>query len=328
MDSPAPAPKNDRRKRVDIPAFLQRSGVKLKEGLRAQTPEPAAVPPPQQHGDNPDTNRSNRIDRHSLPPHNEEQAARGLPRSPIPHQGLLALRPRSFLSKIATATPTTHLPCRDQHVDDTNTMKAEEEARRHGRGILSSMPGLERGRDAVAENVESGAGRAAANKEPSAPRVGGGYREAWEDEYDAVRRRQQLAANEEEDGEDATQRSRTISDDGGRSRGHSYSCCDDGNTTPPSSLSSDDGGVGLADASSSGGDAAIAKATGTAATKEPKRPTPAMAAWEVACEYQRRVDRDEVKAPADADRANYVNWKRNYLAHMAKKQRDDEGTAA
>ncbi|KAL1633191.1 hypothetical protein SLS56_003054 [Neofusicoccum ribis] len=161
-----------------------------------------------------------------------------------------------------------------------------------------------------------------ANKEPSAPRVGGGYREAWEDEYDA------LAANEEEDGEDATQRSRTISDDGGRSRGHSYSCCDDGNTTPPSSLSDDDGGVGLADASSSGGDAAMAKATGTAATEEPKRPTPAMAAWEVACEYQRRVDRDEVKAPADADRANYVNWKRNYLAHMAKKQRDDEGTAA
>lgn len=40
--------------------------------------------------------------------------------------------------------------------------------------------------------------------------------------------------------------------------------------------------------------------------------------------YQRRVDRGEEKAPTDQDRANYANWKRNYLAFQAKKQREEE----
>ncbi|KAB2574026.1 hypothetical protein DBV05_g7317 [Lasiodiplodia theobromae] len=49
----------------------------------------------------------------------------------------------------------------------------------------------------------------------------------------------------------------------------------------------------------------------------------AMAAYEVAREYQRRVDRGEVRAPTDQDRANYVNWKRNYIAWLAKKRGEE-----
>lgn len=39
--------------------------------------------------------------------------------------------------------------------------------------------------------------------------------------------------------------------------------------------------------------------------------------------YQRRVDRGEVRAPTDQDRANYVNWKRNYIAWLAKKRGEE-----
>ncbi|KAF4310194.1 hypothetical protein GTA08_BOTSDO02421 [Botryosphaeria dothidea] len=40
--------------------------------------------------------------------------------------------------------------------------------------------------------------------------------------------------------------------------------------------------------------------------------------------YQRRVDSGEVKMPTDQDRTNYVNWKQNYKAYQAQKQREEK----
>ncbi|KAL1627042.1 hypothetical protein SLS54_002581 [Diplodia seriata] len=83
--------------------------------------------------------------------------------------------------------------------------------------------------------------------------------------------------------------------------------------------SSDDGSRTLTPDSTDAGDAE--GATSATAQLEQSR---AMAAYEVAHEYQKRVERGEAQAPTDQDRANYVNWKRSYMAWQAQKQRESE----
>ncbi|OJD29287.1 uncharacterized protein BKCO1_8500014 [Diplodia corticola] len=90
--------------------------------------------------------------------------------------------------------------------------------------------------------------------------------------------------------------------------------------------SSGDGSVVLTPSSSVAADVDCANASpeapgkATTTTAQPMLSSQARAAYEVAREYQRRVDRGEERAPTDQDRANYTAW----WARKRKRQEEED----
>ncbi|KAF9633732.1 hypothetical protein BFW01_g4626 [Lasiodiplodia theobromae] len=241
------------KRRVFIPSFLRRSGIKLTADVCAEPSEQGAPVQVPDRSSNPGSEPATP----DLQPHSHKP------------QRHFAWRPRSFLNEIAT-TPLTRTRHCDSPADTMGSGEAKKAETESDYFTSATRPSSESDKSTRMKGDES--------EVPSAADDGAST----------------TAIRGEEEASKGT----------GSSSGA-------GTLTPPSSVAEQIDGVDEDSETSSKAPSATVQLSS------------AMAAYEVAREYQRRVDRGEVRAPTDQDRANYVNWKRNYIAWLAKKRGEE-----